>query len=543
MLKIQNISFRANPQTDSKPVQNIPDNKPQTLVESEKTISLYDTPGLIHTTWFSVNDIHGKMTRMERIYNMSKEFDSSSPSKTFSEFFKNIADKDISKFKVSSGDVWIGANEKNHQVASNFMKWCGFDVGTPGNHEFDVPNPQNLANLFKDSNTPILSANIDLKAGSALEGRFKPSTIIERNGEKYGFIGISPSDMFERVKINDSLSDISVQDIEKTIQTVKNEVEKLKNQGINKIILLSHSGLHNDKRIAQEIDGIDIIFSAHTHNLIKGVKEGENLFYSKSNEPTVIVQAGKDGENVGILNVDFDKNGVIKKVQNNILKTMDYNRPLFVKDSVENIIGKPEIIGRVKKTLPPPKDILIEDNPHGNIIADAMRFELGTDIALLNTANIRGHFSQGAIDSRLVRDITPFEDKMMVLELNEKQIVDALKVGCTSIPKNSKPGMLLVSGMKYTANKKGELLDAKYIDRNGVEHQIDVNNPDVNKKYTVATDDFIATGGDNYFPVNKNPDYVKQVYDFDKDKLACDYIKKLEQPIEIKKEDRFTIVD
>ena len=81
--------------------------------------------------------------------------------------------------------------------------------------------------------------------------------------------------------------------------------------------------------MAQETEGIDIIFGAHTHDLIEGIQEGKNLFYSKSGEPTVITQAGKDGENVGILNVDFDENGVIKKVQNNIIRTRAYNRPFI----------------------------------------------------------------------------------------------------------------------------------------------------------------------------------------------------------------------
>lgn len=252
--------------------------------------------------------------------------------------------------------------------------------------------------------------------------------------------------MFDRVKMNDSVADIKVQDVNTTIQTVQNEVNKLKAQGINKIILLSHSGLSNDKRIAQETDGIDIIFSAHTHDLLKGVKEDNNLLYSKSGEPVVITQAGKNGDYIGILNADFDKNGVIKKVQNNIISTDDYIRPLYVKDSVEKIIGKPEVVGTVNEAVPMPKNILIEDNPHGNLIADAMRSELGTDIALLNAGNIRGRFIPNTkVDSRSISEITPFEDKMMILNLTEKQIVDAIKHGLkvSFNDKGNKPGFCL----------------------------------------------------------------------------------------------------
>ena len=215
-----------------------------------------------------------------------------------------------------------------------------------------------------------------------------------------------------------------------------------------------------------------------------------------------------------------------------------------MKDSVEDIIGKPEIIGKVKAAVAPPEQRLIENNPHGNLIADAMRNELGTDIAILNAGNIRGNFSEGTVDSRLISDITPFEDKMWIIGLSEKQIVDAINVGLKSLTKSSnKPGILLVSGLKYKANKQGELLDLEFIDKNNQVHKIDVKNPDPNKKYTVAADDFFATGGDGYLESNKNPDFVLQKFDMDKNKLACDYIKKMDQPMEIKDDHRIEIME
>src|SRR5574344_75369 len=516
----------------------------------ENTISVYNPPktqsetsNITHTSWFYVNDVHGKMTNMERIYNMSQEFDATKSSDVTSNFWTN-SEGGISKFKVASGDIILGANHTHNEVANKFLNWSGFIASALGNHELDVVEPGDLAKLLSDSKYKMLAANIEIEPNSPLNGRIEKSMVIEKDGQKYGLIGIAPSDMMERVKMNDTLKDIHVKDVDSTIKIVQDEVDNLKKQGINKIIVLSHSGNKNDIKLAKETSGIDIIFGAHTHDLIEGIQEGKNLIYSKSGEPTVITQAGKDGENVGILNVDFNENGIITKAQNNIIRTRAYNRPLYVKDSVENIIGKPEIIGKVKSSVAPPQNRLVADNPHGDLIADAMRTELGTDIALLNSGNIRGSFSQGPIDTRLVSDITPFEDKMLMLNLSEKQIVDSIKVGCKSLTTaNHKPGILLVSGLKYKCNKNGELLSLEFIDKNNQAHEIDVNNPDANKKYTVAADDFFATGGDSYLESNKNPDFILQKFDMDKNKLACDYIKKLEQPMEIKADDRIQIVD
>lgn len=517
---------------------------PQTTVPVwEKTVTETTVPKYVHTSWLYINDVHGKMTNMERIYNISKEFDTSA-SKEITNFYSNVPQGDISKFKVSSGDIILGANYTHNQVANQFMNWSGFIASALGNHELDIVEPANFAKLLENSKYKMLAANVDIDKNSPLNGRIQKSMIVEKDGEKYGLIGIAPSDMYKRVKMNNTLKDFKVADVDTTIKIVQEEINKLKEQGINKIVVLSHEGIKNDKRLAQETEGIDIIFGAHTHDLIEGIQEGKNLFYSKSGEPTVITQAGKDGENVGILNVDFDENGVIKKVQNNIIRTRAYNRPLFIKDSVEDILGKPEVIGRVKAAVPPPEKRLAQNNPHGNLIADAMRSELGTDIAILNAGNIRGSFTPGPIDTRLISDITPFEDHMMILGLTEKQIVDSIKVGLQSVTKSTnKPGILLVSGLKYKANTKGELLEMEFIDKNNTVHKIDVNNPNPNKKYTVAADDFYATGGDGYLESNKNPDFVIQKFDLDKNKLACDYIKKLDQPIEIKDDDRVQIIE
>lgn len=517
-----------------------------TTIYPQETVSVYNpaenAPKLTHTSWFYINDVHGKMTNMERIYNISKEFDSTPSNIMTSKFFTES--DNVSKFKVSSGDVILGEEIIPNTVASQFLNWSGFMASALGNHELDITKPETFAKLLSESSYKMLAANVDVDPNSPLADKIHKSMITEKDGIKYGIIGIAPPDMQQRVKQNDTLKDFTIYDAEETIKRVQAEAKRLKEEeGLKHIVVLSHGGNKLDKQLAQESQDIDIIFGAHTHNLIKGITEGENLFYSKTGEPVIITQAGKDGENLGILNVSFDQEGVIKKAQNNIIKTRDYNRPLFIKDTVEHILGKPEVVGRVRATIPPPENRLTENNPHGNLITDAMRIQLGTDIALLNAGNIRGYFAQGPIDTRLLTDISPFGNKMMILELTEKQIVDAIKHGLVSTTKPSnKPGLLLVSGLRYIGNKQGELLELEFIDKNNQVHKIDVNNPSADKKYTVAADDFFATGGDGYLESNKNPDFVLQKFDQDKNILARDYIKTLNQPIDIVDDQRIKIV-
>lgn len=510
---IPKIAFKANSNTTSVLQPQKPDTFEKQQVEADI---------------FYIADLHGKMTNMERICSISKQFDGMK--------------SNGAKLKLASGDILLGSSPVKNKVASHFLNWIGVMANALGNHEMDA-TPDALATTLSDAKYNLLAANVTVKPDSPMAGKIQKSKIEEYNGEKFGIIGTAPSDALERVGTRESLQDITIDDIDTTIKKVQEEVNNLKAQGINKIIVLSHIGKDMDKRLAQETDGIDIILGGHTHDLYKGVKEGDNLLYSKSGEPVLLTQIGKDGEFAGVLKTVFDKDGKLIKAQNNVMRSGVYTRTLPFKTAVESIIGKPEILAEIKTAPPAPKNRLLENNPHGNVIVDAMRHELGTDVAILNAGNIRGYFPEGKIDSRRISDITPFEDKMMICELSEKQIVDAIKVGAKSFEKSDyKPGILLVSGLEYTVTDKGELKDLQYVNKDGSKSKIDVNNPSETRKFTVACDDFFAYGGDNYLPVNSNPDYVVKKFDVDKNVYTANYIKNLPQPLEIKEDDRIKII-
>ena len=482
----------------------------------------------VKTSILYMNDFHAKLPNLERVYTASRMFDT----------FETSADK----LKLSSGDDGLGEDPVLSKAVSKMLDMIGITKKQTGNHEFDVRPSVHAENAKNAKYQELGAVNIHTKDTSPLKDTLVRSAIEVHNGNKYGIVGIGPSDMFKRLKDGTSKEHLTVDDLPTTIVNLQNEVDKLKSQGVNKIFLLSHSGYTNDIQIAKQTRGIDVILGGHSHDLLQDVKEGKNLFYNLDNEPVVITQAGKDGEYFGILNVDFDANGIIKSVQNNVIPTSLFNRTLPVKFAVEQIIGKPEHVGEINSAPPVPGNRLIENNPHGNFLVDAMRKELGVDIALLNAANVRGSFEKGKIDTRKISEITPFKNNLVVAKISEKELVDAVKLGGRSfVHPDNKPGIVIVSGLKYTMNDKGKLLNMSYVDDNGNETLIDINNPNPNKLLRVAMDDFYATGGDGFFMLNKRSE-AEAVYKFHKYKLACDYLKKQNGPIDIIDDKRVQIV-
>ena len=413
MINSVNIQPSSNNINNLKQIAKQPDNNSQstevpkytTNIYPDKTIPVYERtqtetpkfskPDVTKASIFYINDLHGQNIKMERLVNAVNQFDKS-------------VSQNTDKMKFASGDIMLGEDEKQLKVASTFLNLAGFLAIALGNHECDMPT-KDMVGIINDKKYKILGLNMKPSETNPMSKIVEKSYVQEINGHKYGIIGLVPPDLAVHVKLQEHLPDLHIEeDFKKSIPEVQKEVDKFQSQGINKIIILSHSGYRQDVQLAKNVKGVDIILGAHTHTLLEGLEENKNLFYSSTGEPIIITQAGRDGKNFGILNVEFDEKGVITKAQNNLGTTDDYNRNLVARNVFENILGKPEKVGSIKYVEKYPKDALGSENAHCDFIVDALRSELNTDIALMNSANIRSQFEEGTIDTRDLAIISPF---------------------------------------------------------------------------------------------------------------------------------------
>ena len=472
-----------------------------------------------------VNDTHGQTNNMMRIL--------------------SGLDGDI---VLSAGDNDIG-DEKNksvHRATYKFLNIGKVAASALGNHEMDS-SQEDLIDSIKEYKGDFLTINMDkddidsqdpedVKAlGRAnLDKHIKSSKILEIKGQKIGLVGTAPIDLLDRLTHPNYHTDCHVHSLEESIEDIQKEVDNFKKQGIDKVILLSHMGLKRDKLIAQNTNGIDVIIGGHSHELVEGIEEGENLLYSKTGEPVIITEAGRDGNYFGKLNVTFNKDGIITKAQNNLGETGLFHKNLVNKYIFDEVLGKPEKIGYILDAPPQPKN-LTEENPHANFVCDVMRAETDSDIAIWHNCGVRNVFHEGEIDSRDIKDISPFLDLVAVAEVSEKTLVDLFKQAIKDTYSSSahKPGLFAVSGLNYTVNPEtGKLVEMNFIDKQGKEHKIDINNPSETKKYKTVTDEFLMSAGADYLVLAKEDEYLIK-YPYDKDVMVCDYIKRINEPIVI----------
>ena len=243
-------------------VQNLSNKGMQTPVNASK--NKVNPLSTTKTTIMYINDLHGQVPKMQRLLSAGEH----------AQFVAKQNGADM--LKLCSGDTFIGSDEKRNIVAAKFLDLAGIHAEAPGNHEFDI-TASVCGKLLKNSKTHILGMNMNFPNNTSdLAKKVLRSTVVQgESGDKYGLIGVQPSDMGSRLKDKKILEGITIDDKEQTIKELREEVKKLQEQGVNKIILLSHEGNAIEKEIAQTVSGIDVILGGHSHDLIESIRPGK----------------------------------------------------------------------------------------------------------------------------------------------------------------------------------------------------------------------------------------------------------------------------
>lgn len=240
-----------------------------------------------------------------------------------------LAAKSPNVLKLHAGDALTGTLYFNRAGADGeadaaMINTVCFDAFTLGNHEFDKGDSglKGFLDLMRKGTckTPVLSANVQFGAGSALNasrapGYVSPSTVVERDGQKVGIVGLT---IAQKTKASSSPdADTTFQD--ETV-AAQREIDSLRAKGINKVIVLSHIGYEYDKQVAARLSGVDVVVGGDSHTLLgpdvlrsTGVGSPAGAYPTratdKDGKPVCIVQAWEYAQVVGELKVSFDAKG------------------------------------------------------------------------------------------------------------------------------------------------------------------------------------------------------------------------------------------
>jgi len=403
---------------------------------------------------------------------------------------------------VDGGDQFQGSLFYTYykgKLAAEMMNQLDYDGMTVGNHEFD-DGPEVLKGFMNSVGFPVLMSNADVSGEPALADILMKSSVIERGGEKIGLIGLTPEDTPDLASPGDNIS------FHNPIDAVKGEVAKLEAMGVNKIIVLSHSGYGVDLAVAKAVPGVDVIVGGHSNTLLSNVNERAVGPYPTMVGNTAVVQAYAYGKLLGKLNITFDDAGNIKEAAGEPL-VMDAGvaENADIKARVASAAGpldeiRNKVIGSVSGAIEGNRAVCrIEECPMGNLVADAMLARVkdqGIDIAIANSGGIRASLDAGEVTMGEVLTILPFQNTLSTFQVTGQTLLDALENGVSQV-EEVKGRFPQIAGMTFTwdasvAPGEGRIQDVMVM-KDGAMVPLDPA-----ATYGMVSNNFIRGGGDGY---------------------------------------------
>lgn len=402
---------------------------------------------------------------------------------------------------VDGGDQFQGTLFYTYykgRMTAEFMNALGYDAMTVGNHEFD-DGPEVLRGFVEAVKFPVLMSNADISGEPLLAGKILKSTVIERAGEKIGLIGLTPQDTDELASPGPNIV------FTDPAGAVQAEVDALTAAGVNKIVVLSHSGYKVDLAVAAATTGVDVIVGGHTNTYLSNVAEGAEGPYPTMVGKTAIVSAYAYGKFLGELNVVFDDAGEIVTATGEPL-VMDAkvaeDAPTVARIA-ELAVPLEEIRGKVVAEAAAPIEGARElcrsaECPMGNLIADAMLARVkdqGIQIALQNGGGIRASIDAGPVTMGEVLTVLPFQNTLSTFQVTGEVIRAALENGLSQLEEGA-GRFPQVAGMTYAfdpAQPAGSRVTEVMVDEGGTLVPLDPA-----KVYGVVSNNYVRRGGDGY---------------------------------------------
>lgn len=426
----------------------------------------------------------------------------------------------------------IEVNLKQGQPSFEIMDLMGVDASVLGNHEFDFSYDALKNNISLFSENRILGSNIVSENGTR---PYDNVLIREFDGIKVGIFGVDTPETKYKAKP----SNTSGLTFENPVEIARQKVKELKDQGVDVIIALTHLGVDGstveDERatyLLENVDGIDLLLDGHSHTI--GSREIGNGYYAQAakysellGEATLTID--KDTKEVSISNQfhhvytpevfeENKSNSYYTDFYTHVGKDLrDIEEDATIKEYIDNLSSeieplKAEVIGHTNVKLEGTREeVRTRQTNLSTIIANAMRdaaiealpqdsgFTAEDVVTLTNGGGIRDSIlvqaegkEDGAITKGEVLTVLPFGNTVTVIEVTGQQIYEALKFGTDAYP-DTKGAYPQVAGMTFDiyVNEEGKAIDVGNILISG-------KPIDLNKTYVLATNDFIAVGGDGY---------------------------------------------
>ncbi|MEN6399420.1 MAG: 5'-nucleotidase C-terminal domain-containing protein [Rectinema sp.] len=451
------------------------------LVVVPAMVFAQDGAGDVTLTILHTNDTHARIVESKTEVGLAR----------IATAFNQALAQNPNTILVDAGDTFHGlpiANIDQGASVVEVMNRVGYSLMTTGNHDYNY-GMDRLMQLEKMANFQILAANV-YKDGKRV---FTPYVIKNIGGVRVAFFGLAtPETAYKTDPKN--VQGIYFSD---PIVEAKAVVYDLIGQ-YDVLVCLSHIGTDKSSdptsiQIAEAVPQIDVMIDGHSHTSLEDIQK-------ENKTRTLITSTGAYGSGLGVVDIVV---GPDKKIKSKSARTItvanspDLQPDPYVSKMIQDLSKAQDsvlmqVVGKTAVYLEGKREIVrTQQSNLGTLLANAMLYATGADIALMNGGGIRDSIPVGDITLKQVYTVQPFGNYIQTGKFKGSELDAILENGVGKLP--AADGRFPhIAGWSYT-------LDASKPAGDRVSNIMVNGEPvDPDKEYTLATLNFEFNGGDGY---------------------------------------------
>ena len=402
--------------------------------------------------------------------------DNKSPKPTYAAIAalkKSIEDTGRDVLLVDAGDHIQGTaygSMDDGATIIELMNEAGYDLATPGNHEFDYGMARAKA-VIQEADFPYVSCNwVDLRTGFNVLPSVKFFFV---GGRKIAFVGVTTPETFTKSTpayfMNDAQTKyiydiLGGEDGQKLYDAVQKAIDKAEFWGADTIIGLGHLGVDpssspwTSEEVIAHTHGFTAFIDGHSHTVMANKQVTD-----ASGKAVTLTQTGSYFKNIGRMTVGAD--GTITTELINTYEGLDAAVAATASNwisAVDDMLGEEIAVGDTKFYINDPatgkRRIRSGETNLGDFVADGIYTyfneieELHCDVAIMNGGGIRTDVEAGPWSFKTCKTVSPFGNVACLMSVTGQQIQDALEFGARFAGAEGKEngGFLQVAGARYT---------------------------------------------------------------------------------------------
>ncbi len=477
---------------------------------------------ILHT-----NDVHGAVSNYAKVAALASQYESEGA---------YVLILDAGDF--SQGDTAVSVSEG--ATAVELMNMVGYDAVALGNHEFDY-GFEALKKNMENAQFPVLAANVKYNGELAFDDA---AVFTTPGGTKIGVFGLDTPETATKAHPG-KIQGVTFAGGEEMYAIAQEMVDMLKNEGCNYIICLGHLGIDDETAatanrsidLLEKVTGIDVFIDGHSHSTEEEIVEKTNA--DRKVGDTVVTSTGTKIENIGVVTI---KDSTIT-TETVLAEEVEAPADSEITARANAIIAEIEadygtVFAKTEITLNGEKapGNRTEETNLGDLITDALVWGAGqqgetVDAAITNGGGIRATIEAGDITKKDINTVLPFGNTLSIIKITGAELLEVLEASTFCTPE-AIGGFPQVSGIEFTVDTTKDYdqgdeypgttyFAPKSINRVTIK-TVGGKDFDPAATYTIATNDFMASGGDTYYRfVNATANYDLGI---PMDEVVMDYI-------------------